>query len=46
MYFGSLRLGYTIKTVSGQLPPEENCPPPPIRVGVLVEVRVSFKVGG
>ena len=45
MYFGSLRLGYTIKTVSGQLSPKENCPPP-IRVGVLVEVRVSFKVGG
>ena len=28
------------KTVSGQLPPEENCPP--VRIGV----RVSFMVGG
>ena len=30
--------------VSGQLPPEENCPP--VRVGVSVKVRVSFRVGG
>ena len=29
---------------SGQLPPEENCPP--VSVGVLVKVRVSFRVGG
>ena len=29
--------------VSGQLPPEENCPP--VRVGVLVKVRVIFRVG-
>ena len=30
--------------VSGQLPPEENCPP--LRVVVWVNVRVSFRVGG
>ena len=30
--------------VSGQLSPEENCPT--VRVGVLVKVRVSFRVGG
>ena len=32
------------KGQSGQLPPEENCPP--VRVGVSVKVRVSFRVGG
>ena len=26
------------------MPSEENCPP--VRVGVLVKVRVSFRVGG
>ena len=31
-------------TVSGQLPPEENCSP--VRVGVSVKVRVSFRAGG
>ena len=33
--------------VLGQLPPEENCPPSPptVSVGVLVKVRVSFRVG-
>ena len=31
-------------SVSGQLLPEENWPP--IRVGVWVKVRVSFRVGG
>ena len=31
--------------VSGQLPPEENCPPP-VRVGVLVKARISFRIGG
>ena len=31
--------------MSGQLPPEENCPPP-VRVGVLVKARVSFRIGG
>ena len=30
--------------ISGQLPPEENCPP--VRVGVLVKARVIFRVGG
>ena len=30
------------KGQSGQLPPEENCPP--VRVGVSVKVRVSFRV--
>ena len=30
--------------VSGQLPPDENCPP--VRVGVWVKVRVTFRVGG
>ena len=30
--------------VSGQLPPEENCPP--VRVGVSVKFRVSYRVGG
>ena len=30
--------------VSGQLPPEENCPP--VRAGFSVKVRVSFRVGG
>ena len=30
--------------VSGQLPPDENCPP--IRVGVWVKVRASFRVWG
>ena len=30
--------------VSEQLPPEENCPP--VKVGVWVKVRVSFRVGG
>ena len=30
--------------ISGQLPPEENCPPG--RVGVLVKARVIFRVGG
>ena len=29
---------------SGQLPHEENCPP--VRVGVWVKVRVSFRIGG
>ena len=32
------------KRVSGQLLPKENCPP--VRVGVLVKVRVIFRVGG
>ena len=31
--------------VSGQLPPKEN-PPPLVRVGVWVKVRVSLRVGG
>ena len=35
---------YTIKTVSGQLPPKKNCPP--VRVGVWIKVRVGFGVGG
>ena len=30
--------------VSGQLPPDENCPP--VRVGVWVKVRVTFRGGG
>ena len=30
--------------VSGQLPPDENCPQ--VRVGVWVKVRVTFRVGG
>ena len=30
--------------VSGQLPPEENCPA--VRIGVWVKVKVSFRVGG
>ena len=30
--------------VFGQLPPEENCSP--VRVGVWVKVRFSFRVGG
>ena len=30
--------------VSGQLAPEENCPP--VRVGVSVKFRVSYRVGG
>ena len=30
------------KGQSGQLPPEENCPP--VRVGISVKVRVSFRV--
>ena len=30
--------------LSGELPPEENCPP--VRVGVWIKVRVSFRVGG
>ena len=33
-----------LRWVSGQLSPKENCPP--VRVGVLVKVRVSFRVGG
>ena len=33
-----------MKTVYGQLPLEENCLP--VRVGVLVKVRVNFRVGG
>ena len=33
-----------ITSVSGQLPPEENCPP--IRVGIWIKVRVNFRVGG
>ena len=33
-----------IGTVSGQFPLKENCLP--VRVGVLVKVRVSFRVGG
>ena len=33
-----------IKLVSGQLPPEENCPA--VRVGVWFKVRISFGVGG
>ena len=35
---------YTIKTVSGQLPPKRNCLP--VRVGVWIKVRVGFGVGG
>ena len=35
---------YLLNTVSGQLPPEENCPP--VRVGVWVKVRDSFRGGG
>ena len=34
---------YLLNTVSGQLPPEENCPP--VKVGVWVKVRISFGVG-
>ena len=30
--------------VSGQLPPEENCPPP-VKVRVWIKVKVSFRVG-
>ena len=30
--------------VSGQLPPEENCPA--VRIGVWIKVKVSFRVGG
>ena len=30
--------------VSGQLSPEENCPP--VRIRVWVKVKVSFRVGG
>ena len=33
-----------LERVSGQLPPEENCPP--VRVRVSVKVRVSFRVEG
>ena len=33
-----------IKLVSGQLPPEGNCPA--VRVGVWFKVRISFGVGG
>ena len=33
--------------VSGQLPPRKIAPPPPtVRVGLWVKVRVSFRVGG
>ena len=35
---------YLLNTVSGQLPPEENCPP--VKVGVWVKVRISFRGGG
>ena len=35
---------YTIISASGQLLPEEKCPP--VRVGVWVKVRISFRVGG
>ena len=28
--------------ISGQLPPEENCPP--VKVGLSFKVRVSFRV--
>ena len=31
-----------IRTIS----PKENCTPPPIRVKVLVRIKVSFRVGG
>ena len=31
-------------SLSGQLAPEENCPP--VRIGIWVKVRVSFRVGG
>ena len=31
------------KKVSGQLPPEKNCPP--VTVGIRLKVRVSFRVG-
>ena len=30
--------------ISGQLPPEENCPP--VKVGLSFKVRVSFRVRG
>ena len=33
----------SVHTVSGQLPPEENCPP--VSIGVWVKIRVSFRVG-
>ena len=34
----------TFTMVSGQLPPKENCPP--VRFGIWVKVRFSFRVGG
>ena len=39
---------YLVHFVSGQLPPRRKLPPLPtlVRVGVLVKVKISFRVGG
>ena len=44
LFFFFLKNSKHIWKVSGQLPLKENCPP--VRIGVWIKVRVSFRVGG
>ena len=43
-YKSTIKSNCILLLLSGQLPPEENCPP--LRVGVSVKVRISFRVEG